>query len=86
MMGNYDQNTKMAAILDAILATKQRPFLDFGYLQELKCCNNVYIYSSYLKTYVWIPYLCFLHEWLGNYDQNRKTAAILAAILDFGYL
>ena len=23
---------------------------------------------------------------LGIYDQNRKTAAILAAILDFGYL
>ena len=24
--------------------------------------------------------------WLGNYNQNIKTAAILAAILDFGYL
>ena len=45
-----------------------------------------YIYSSHFKTYVWIPYLCFQHKWLGNYDQNRKTAAILAAILDFGYL
>ena len=44
------------------------------------------VYSSYLKTYVWIPYLCFQLEWLGIYDQNRKTAAILAAILDFGYL
>ena len=44
------------------------------------------VYSSYLKTYVWIPYLYFQLEWLGIYDQNRKTAAILAAILDFGYL
>ena len=44
------------------------------------------VYSSYLKTYVWIPYLYFQHEWLGNYDQNRKMAAILAAILDFRYL
>ena len=44
------------------------------------------VYSSYLKTYLWIPYLCFQHEWLGYYDQNRKTATILAAILDIKYL
>ena len=29
-LGNYDQNTKMAAILDAILDTKQRPFWILG--------------------------------------------------------
>ena len=76
----------MAAILDANLDTKQRPFWILGTCKSWNVVIMFTVYSSYLKTYVWIPYLCFQLEWLGIYDQNRKTAAILAAIMDFGYL
>ena len=79
---NYDQNTKMAAILDAILDTKQRPFWILGTCKSWNVVIMFTVYSSYLKTYVWIPYLCFQLEWLEIFDQNRKTAAILATILD----
>ena len=68
--------------MDAILDAKQRLFWILGTFKS----TTFWVDRLYLKTYVWIPYLCLKHVWLGNYNQNIKTAAILAAILDFGHL